>query len=438
MPILPRSATDQALDAVWRRECARIVATVMRMTRDLGAAEECAQEALLAALEHWPRDGVPDNPAAWLTTTAKRKALDQLRHRQLQARKHEEIGQDLEAQEALVVPDFVDALDAARQDPIGDDLLRLMFIACHPVLSTDARVALTLRMLGGLSTDEIARAYLVPEATIAQRIVRAKKTLAAAQVPFELPPRDALTERLASVLEVVYLVFNEGYAATQGDGWMRPALCHEALRLVRLLGELAPDVPEVQGLEALLLLQAARAAARHDEQGRPVLLMAQDRQRWDAGMIQRGLAALERCRTFSVQRGEPLGPYGLQAAVAACHAQAARSEDTDWVSIVALYDAMLHTMPSPIVELNRAVAVSMVYGAAEALHIIERLSEDPRLQGYHGLLSVRGDVLARLGRYDEARQALEEAASMTRNGAERALLLERAAGLPSISVPGQP
>lgn len=424
-----RHTTDQAIDAVWRDQCARIVATVMRMTRDLGSAEECAQEALVAALEHWPKDGVPDNPAAWLTTTAKRKALDQLRHRQLQARKHEDIGRDLEALEALIVPDFVDALDAARQDCVGDDVLRLMFIACHPVLSTDARVALTLRVLGGLSTDEIARACLVPEATIAQRIVRAKKTLAAAQVPFELPQREALAERLASVLEVVYLVFNEGYAATQGEDWMRPALCEEALRLVRLLAELAPDEPEVQGLVALLQLQASRASARIDDDGRPVLLMAQDRRRWDRPMIRRGLAALEHCRALCVQRGEPLGPYALQAAIAACHAQAERSEDTDWWSIVALYDALVQTTSSPVVALNRAVAVSMAYGPAEALPLVERLAEEPKLQGYPGLFSVQGDLLARLGRREEARVAFQTAAAKTRNGAERALLLARATTL---------
>jgi RNA polymerase sigma factor (sigma-70 family) len=427
--ISPDRATHQAIEAVWRIECARIVATVARMTRDLGLAEECAQEALVSALEHWPRSGVPDNPAAWLTTAAKRKALDQLRHHQLTLRKHEEIGHDLEAMEALIVPDFVDALDAARQDSVGDDLLRLIFIACHPVLSTDARVALTLRLLGGLSTDEIARAFLVPEPTIAQRIVRAKKTLAAAQVPFELPAREALAERLASVLEVVYLVFNEGYTATQGDEWMRPALCDEALRLARVLAELAGYEPEVQGLAALLELQASRSAARLDAQGRPVLLSDQDRRRWDRLLIRRGLAALDRCRGLCVQRGEPLGPYALQAAIAACHAQALRAEDTDWSSIVALYDAMLQAAPSPVVALNRAVAVSMAFGPAEALPLVEQLGADPKLKGYHWLPSVRADLLARLGRVDEARAALQEATALARNGAERLLLLERAAAL---------
>lgn len=424
-----RAQTDQAIEAVWRIECARIVAVVTRMTRDLGLAEECAQEALVAALEHWPSEGVPDNPAAWLTTAAKRKALDQLRHQQLQLRKHEEIGLDLEAREALIVPDFVDALDAARQDPVGDDLLRLIFIACHPVLSIDARVALTLRLLGGLSTDEIARAFLVPEATVAQRIVRAKKTLAAAQVPFDLPSRAALSERLSSVLEVVYLIFNEGYTATQGDDWMRPSMCDEALRLARVLTGLAADEPEVQGLCSLLELQASRAPARLDAHGRPVLLADQDRRRWDRLLIRRGLAALERARACSAQRGEPLGPYALQAAIAACHAQAERPDDTDWPSIVALYDAMMQLSPSPVVELNRAVAVSMAFGPAEALPIVDRLGADPRLQGYPWLPGVRGDLLARLGRVDEACQALQEAAALTRNGAERALLLARAAAL---------
>lgn len=423
---LGHEPTHLAIEAVWRIECAKIVAVLTRLTRDLGLAEECAQDALVAALEHWPRQGVPDNPAAWLTTTAKRRALDHLRHQQLQARKHEAIGHDLEALEALIVPDFVDALDAARQDSVGDDLLRLIFIACHPVLSTDARVALTLRLLGGLSTDEIARAFLVPEPTIAQRIVRAKKTLASAQVPFELPPREALAERLASVLEVVYLVFNEGYAATQGDDWMRPALCDEALRLARVLAGLAPDEPEVLGLVALLELQASRLAARVGADGEPVLLLKQDRLRWDRLLIRRGLVALEHAVALCSAAGIGLGSYALQAAIAACHARAAQADDTDWAAIVALYDAMLAVAPSPVVALNRAVAVSMAFGPAQALGIVERLLAEPRLKNYPWLFSVHGDLLSRLERHREAQAAFEQAAGMTRNAREQRLLLARA------------
>src|SRR3954469_5216651 len=352
------SATHQAIGAVWRIESARIVAVVARMVRDVGVAEELAQDALVTALEHWPRDGVPDNPAAWLMTAAKRRALDHLRRLKMQDEKHQEIGHDLEAQEALVVPDFVDALDAARQDEIGDDLLRLIFTACHPLLSTEARVALTLKLLGGLTTHEIARAYLVPEPTIAQRIVRAKRTLSEARVPFEVPRGAELAPRLASVLEVVYLVFNEGYTATAGSDWMRPELAQEALRLGRMLAELAPREPEVHGLLALMELQASRMAARTDAQGRPILLAEQDRGRWDPLLIRRGLAALERAQALGGGRGV----YALQAAIAACHARARRSEDTDWARIASLYATLAEVAPSPVVELNRAVAVGMAQG----------------------------------------------------------------------------
>ncbi|HEY0818806.1 MAG TPA: RNA polymerase sigma factor [Rhizobacter sp.] len=415
--------THQAITAVWRIEAAKIIASVARMVRDVGLAEELAQDALVSALEHWPTDGVPDNPAAWLMTTAKRRALDQLRHHKLAAEKHEQIGHELEAQEALIVPDFVDALDAARADEIGDDMLRLVFTACHPVLSTEARVALTLKMLGGLSTAEIARAFLVPEPTIAQRIVRAKRTLSAAKVPFELPRGDALAPRLASVLEVIYLVFNEGYTATAGDDWMRPALCDEAVRLGRVLAGLAPDEPEVHGLVALMELQASRTAARTDAQGKPVLLMAQDRTRWDHLLIRRGLAALERAEALA--SGVP-GPYTLQAAIAACHARAPTADATDWTRIAALYDALAQVQPSPVVELNRAVAVSMAYGPAEALVLVDAMRNDPALKSYQWLPSVRGDLLARLDRREEARAEFERAAALAGNAREREFLLERA------------
>jgi RNA polymerase sigma factor (sigma-70 family) len=418
------AATHRAIEAVWRIESAKVIAGVARLLRDVGLAEEMAQDALVAALEHWPVDGVPDNPGAWLMTTAKHRALDRLRQEALHARKHEELGHDLEALQAHVVPDFVDRLDAARADDIGDDLLRLVFTACHPVLSTDARVALTLRLLGGLSTDEIARAFLTPEPTIAQRIVRAKRTLAAAQVPFEVPRADALAPRLASVLEVVYLIFNEGYSATAGDDWMRPALCAEALRLGRVLAGLVPDVAEVHGLVALLEIQASRARARTDASGRPVLLLEQDRARWDHLLIRRGLAALERAGALGGARG----PYALQAAIAACHARAARPEATDWEQIVALYDALAQVAPSPVVELNRAVAVGMAFGPAAGLEIVDALAEEPALAGYHWLPSVRADLLAKLGRHAEARAEFERAAAMTRNARERELLLERARG----------
>ena len=417
--------THRTIEAVWRMECGRIVAGVARLVRDVGVAEEFAQDALVAALEHWPRERVPDNPGAWLMATAKHRALDWLRRQKMQAEKHEQIGHELDAQEALVVPDFVDALDAARQDEIGDDLLRLMFIACHPVLSTEARVALTLRLLGGLSTAEIARAFLVPEPTVAQRIVRAKRTLAAAQVPFELPRRDALADRLGSVLEVIYLVFNEGYTATAGDDWMRPALADEALRLGRVLAGLAPQEPEVQGLVALMELQSSRAAARVDAQGRPVLLMDQDRGRWDRLLIRRGLAALERANASG---GSP-GPYQLQAAIAACHAQARTAQETDWERIVDLYGELARVAPSPVVELNRAVAVAMARGPEAGLAIVDGLRELGPLRQYHWLPSVRGDLLARLGRRTEARAEFERAAALAGNARERDLLLERARGM---------
>jgi len=419
------STTHQAIDAVWRIESARIVAGVARMVRDIGLAEDIAQDALIAALEHWPTDGVPDNPGAWLMTTAKHRALDRLRRHKLIEEKLEQVGHELEAQQALIVPDFVDALDAARSDEIGDDLLRLIFTACHPVLSTDARVALTLKLLGGLSTEEVARAFLVPEPTIAQRIVRAKRTLSAAQVPFELPRGEALHERLASVLEVVYLIFNEGYTATAGSDWMRPDLCNEALRLGRMLAELAAREPEAHGLIALMELQASRAAARVDAAGQPVLLLEQNRERWDRLLIRRGLAALERAE----QLGGAHGPYALQAAIAACHARANAAIETDWVRIAALYDALASTAPSPVVELNRAVAVGMAFGPAAALAIVDALRDEPAMQSYQWLPSVRADLLAKLGRNDEARAEFERAAALARNARERALLLERAQAL---------
>jgi RNA polymerase sigma factor (sigma-70 family) len=416
------AATHRAIEAVWRIESAKVIACVARMVRDVGVAEELAQDALVAALEHWPERGVPDNPGAWLMATAKNRALDRLRQEVLHARKREELGRDLDAQEAHLVPDFVDALDAARQDDIGDDLLRLVFTACHPVLSTDARVALTLRLLGGLTTDEIARAFLVPEPTIAQRIVRAKRTLTAAKVPFEVPQADARVARLASVLEVIYLVFNEGYSATAGDDWMRPALCEEALRLGRVLAGLVSDESEVHGLVALMEIQASRTPARVDAQGRPVLLLDQDRSRWDTLLIRRGFAALERAQSL----GGASGPYALQAALAACHARAHTADQTDWVQIVALYDALAQISPSPVVELNRAVAVGMAFGPAAALEIVDLLAADAALANYHWLPSVRADLLAKLGRGEEARAEFERAAAMTRNARERELLLERA------------
>ncbi len=416
------SATHQAIAAVWRIESAKIVAGVARMVRDIGLAEELAQDALVAALEHWPRQGVPHNPGAWLMQTAKNRALDRLRRDKNLDAKLEQIGQDLQAQEALVVPDFVDQLDDMRADYIGDDLLRLIFTACHPVLSTEAQVALTLKLLGGLTSHEIARAYLVPEPTIAQRIVRAKRTLTEARVPFEVPQPDAIVERLASVLEVVYLVFNEGYTATSGQDWMRPALCDEALRLGRMLAELAPQHAEVHGLVALMELQASRANARVDSHGRPVLLMDQERGRWDRLLIRRGLAALARAQALS----SALGPYALQAEIAACHARAPVADQTDWKRIAAIYDALAQVAPSPVVELNRGVAIGMAFGPTAGLEIIDTLLQEKALKNYHWLPSVRGDLLFKLGRKEEAREEFRRAAALAGNARERKFLLDRA------------
>jgi RNA polymerase sigma factor (sigma-70 family) len=415
-------AIQRAIEAVWRIESAKIIATVARMVRDVGLAEELAQDALVSALEQWPEDGVPDNPAAWLTQVAKHRALDRLRHGQLAGRKAPEIGRELDAQHEMAQADFAEAVDAALDDDIGDDLLRLVFTACHPVLSTEARVALTLRLMGGLTTDEIARAFLVPEATVAQRIVRAKRTLAEARVPFEVPRRHELEGRLASVLEVLYLIFNEGYAATAGNDWMRPVLCDEAMRLGRIVAELVPGESEVHGLVALMEIQASRTAARVGASGEPVLLLEQNRARWDPLLIRRGLAALARAESL----GGAFGPYALQAAIAACHARARTADATDWPRIAALYDALAELSPSPIVELNRAVALSMAFGPATGLEVVDALMHEPALQGYHLLPTVRGDLLFKLGRRDEARKEFDRAASLTRNTRERALLLARA------------
>jgi RNA polymerase sigma factor (sigma-70 family) len=408
-----------AIEAVWRIESARLIAALARMVGDVGLAEDLAQDALLSALETWPESGVPDNPGAWLMAAAKRRAVDQLRHGKMLGRKHDELVYELEEQEQQV-PD----LDAALDDRFGDDLLRLIFTACHPVLSTEARVALTLRLLGGLETGEIARAFLVGEPTIAQRIVRAKRTLREARVPFEVPRPAELAARLSSVLDVIYLIFNEGYSATAGDDWVRPALCEDALRLGRILAELAPAEPEVHGLAALMEIQASRLRARVGASGEPILLLDQDRARWDHLLIGRGLAALARAEELS----GALGPYTLQAAIAACHARARTPEDTDWTRITALYDALAQLTPSPVVELNRAVAYGMAFGPAAGLEIVEPLRAEPTLQAYHLLPAVRGDLLAKLGRHAEARAEFERAASLTRNARERALLLERAAG----------
>jgi RNA polymerase sigma factor (sigma-70 family) len=410
--------THRTIDAVWRMESARLIAGLARMVRDVGLAEELAQDALVAALEHWPRDGVPDQPGAWLMTTAKRRAIDRLRQHQLHARKQEELGYEIELQQELTDSQP----EAAADDHIGDDLLRLVFTACHPVLSQDARVALTLRLLGGLTTDEIARAFLVPEPTVAQRIVRAKRTLSEAKVPFEVPTREELPQRLSAVLGVIYLIFNEGYAATAGEDWMRPALCEEALRLGRILAELTPQEAEVHGLVALMEIQASRARARTDHAGDPVLLLEQDRARWDRMLIRRGLAALERAERLGGARG----PYALQAAIAACHARAVTAADTDWNRIAGLYAQLARSAPSPVVELNRAVAVSMASGPQAALEIVEAIAGEPSMRNYHLLPSVRGDLLEKLGRRDEARAEFERAAGMTRNAREQALLRRRA------------
>jgi len=409
------------LNAVWRMEAAKIIAALARQVRDVGLAEELAQDALLAALERWPTDGIPDNPGAWLMTTARNRAIDRLRHFQLQRRKRDALGYEIERDQL--------AAQASQQvdpdDDIGDDLLRLMFVACHPVLGTEARVALTLRMLGGLATDEIARAFLVPESTVAQRIVRAKRTLSEREVPFEVPRGEERDARLGSVLEVLYLIFNEGYAATAGDDLMRPALCEEALRLCRVLAGLAPRDAEVHGLLALMALQASRQRARVDASGAPVLLPDQDRSRWDRLLIQHGLAALARAQAL----GGSDEPYALQAAIAACHARARHIEDTDWAGIVALYGRLAARTPSPVIDLNRAVAISMAEGPAVALPLVEALAEHPAMRQYHLLPTVRGDLLQRLGRLPEAREAFEQAAALARNAREKALLQARARAL---------
>jgi RNA polymerase sigma factor (sigma-70 family) len=410
--------THRAIDAVWRIESPRLIAGLVRIVRDVGVAEELAQDALVAALEQWPESGVPDNPGAWLMATAKHRAIDVFRRNKLLERKHAELGREIENRQYTAVLD----LDTSLDDNLGDDLLRLMFISCHPILATEARVALTLRLLGGLTTGEIARAFLVAEPTVAQRIVRAKRTLAAAQIPFEVPRGDELAARLSSVLEVIYLVFNEGYSATAGGDWMRPALCEEALRLGRILAELAPAEAEVHGLVALMEIQASRSRARTGRSGEPILLLNQNRALWDQLLIRRGLAALDRAQ----QIGGAPGAYALQASIAACHARARTSEQTDWARIAALYDALAQLTPSPVIELNRAVALGMAFGPAVGLQIVDALVNEPVLEGYHLLPSVRGDLLAKLDRFDEARVEFERAASLTQNTRERALLLERA------------
>jgi RNA polymerase sigma factor (sigma-70 family) len=411
--------THRAIEAVWRIEAARLIAGILRMVRDVGLAEDLAQEALVAALERWPQSGIPDKPGAWLMATAKHRAIDLLRRDKLLARKHEELGRGLADRAEPAEEELVAALD----DPVGDDLLGLVFTACHPVLSTEARVALTLRLVGGLTTAEIARAFLLPEPTVAQRIVRAKRTLAAARVPFAVPRGEELTARLASVLEVIYLVFNEGYAATTGEDWMRVDLCADALRLGRVLAELAPGEPEVHGLVALMEIQSSRAHARVGPRGEPVLLLDQDRARWDQLLIRRGLAALARAERLGGARG----PYALQAAIAACHARARTSAETDWRQVAALYDALAQLSPSPVVELNRAVAVAMAFGPEAGLELVDTLADEPALRNYHLLPAVRADLLAKVGRHAEASRELARAASLTRNERERALLLERAA-----------
>src|SRR5213080_3924777 len=416
---MTRRTAAEAIDAVWRIESARLIAGLARVVGDIGVAEDLAQDALVAALEQWPESGVPDNPGAWLMATAKHHAIDHLRRGKMQDKKHEHLGRELDERQVSPEAELADAID----DHVGDDLLSLIFTACHPVLSTEARVALTLRLLGGLTTDEIARAFLVPKATIQQRIVRAKRTLAAAHVPFEVPRGAALTARLESVLEVIYLIFNEGYSATAGEDWVRPALCEEALRLGRILAELAPTEPEVLGLVALMEIHASRLRARVGPSGEPVLLLEQDRSNWDRLLIRRGLAALERAERL----GDAMGPYGLQAAIAACHARAATAAETDWPRITALYDAVAQLAPSPVVELNRAVAVGMAFGPAAGLELVDALVPEPSLKAYHLLPAVRGDLLRKLGRSEEARAEFERAASLTENARERELLKRRAA-----------
>jgi RNA polymerase sigma factor (sigma-70 family) len=425
--------TQRAIDAVWRIESPRLIAGLARIVRDVGIAEDLAQDALVAALEQWPQSGVPDNPGAWLMATAKHRAIDYFRKNERVERKHEEIGREIEERE-LAIPDF----DAALDDPIGDDLLRLVFVACHPVLSTEARLALTLRLLGGLTTDEIARAFLVAEPTIAQRIVRAKRTLAEKQVPFEVPRGGELAVRLSSVLEVIYLIFNEGYSATAGGDWMRPALCEDALRLGRILAELAPQEPEVHGLVALMEIQASRSRARVGPSGEPVLLFDQNRAQWDQLLIRRGLSALDRANELLAPKNRRgAGTYVLQAEIAACHARARTPQETDWPRIVELYEALAKVIPSPVVELNRAVAVAMAFGPGVGLELVDGLVGEPSLKAYHLLPSVRGDLLTKLGRYAEARGEFERAAALTRNVRERDLLLKRAAACPPDSRPAE-
>jgi RNA polymerase sigma factor (sigma-70 family) len=414
---MTRQKAADAIDAVWRIESARLIAGLARVVGDIGVAEDLAQDALVAALEQWPQSGVPDNPGAWLMATAKHRAIDHLRRGKMQDRKHEHLGRELDERQVGPEAELADAID----DHVGDDLLSLIFTACHPVLTTEARTALTLRLLGGLTTDEIARAFLVSKATIQQRIVRAKRTLAAARVPFEVPRGAELAQRLDSVLEVIYLIFNEGYSATAGVEWVRPALCEDALRLGRILAELAPAEPEVHGLVALMEIQASRIRARVSPTGEPILLLNQDRGRWDHLLIGRGLAALERAEAL----GGASGPYTLQAAIAACHARARVADETDWTRIVALYDALAQLMPSPVVELNRAVALGMAFGPAAGLEVVDQLQTDPALAGYHLLPSVRGDLLAKLGRFEEARAELARAAELTQNARERALLVKK-------------
>lgn len=410
--------THRTIDAVWRIESARIIAGLARIVRDVGLAEDLAQDALVAALKQWQESGIPDNPGAWLMAAAKNRAIDHFRRNKTLERKHQELGRELDARQEAVVADFDTALD----DDVGDDLLRLVFTACHPVLTSEARVALTLRLLGGLTTEEIARGFLVPEPTVAQRIVRAKRTLSEKKVPFEVPRRGELAARLASVLEVIYLIFNEGYSATAGEDWIRPALCEDALRLGRILAELVPEEPEVHGLVALMEIQASRSKARVGPLGEPILLLDQDRSRWDYLLIRRGLTALERADKL----GGASGLYALQAAIVACHARARTAEETDWARIVALYEALAQLTPSPVVELNRAVAVAMASGPAAGLELVDALASEPSLKAYHLLPSVRGDLLAKLGRSDEARAEFDRAAALTRNARERELLLKRA------------